>query len=231
MAKQTTKTTKSIVKQETVKNKKSKNVDIESLSKIYDRDYFENGIATKKSNYVDYSWNRLGSYFQKTAKHIVDKFSPKSVLDVGCAKGYLVKSLIELGVDAKGIDPSEYALSGAHEDVKSKLTSGVVQSIPFDDNTFDVVTCFDVMEHIPEADIDIALSEMIRVSKQWVVLRLVTKELPDDIDKNHATIHDKEWWIDKIQKVGGIVNQTENYVNNSVWWFNIHEFLIVVRKA
>lgn len=218
-------------KTETTKATKPEMADIEKLSQIYDRDYFENGIATKKSNYFDYSWARLGSYFQKTAKHIAEKFTPSNSLDVGCAKGYLVKALSELGIDAYGIDPSEYALAEGHPDVKGKLAIGIAQSIGLPDNEFDIVTCFDVLEHIPEKDVPKVLQEMLRVSKQWLVLRVVTKELPDDVDAKHATIHDKDWWNEKIKESGGIVEPTENFVNNAVWWFNVPEFLIVARKV
>jgi ubiquinone/menaquinone biosynthesis C-methylase UbiE len=225
------KTTTNAPKTATKKTAKPEIPDIEKLSQIYDKDYFENGIATKKSNYTDYSWARLGSYFQKTAKHILDKFAPSSVLDVGCAKGYLVKALNELKVNTYGIDPSEYALTEAHPDIIERLAHGIAQSLSIDDNAFDIVTCFDVLEHIPEKDIPQVLQELFRVSKQWVVLRVVTKQLPDDVDANHATIHDKDWWIEKIKESGGIVEPTENYVNASVWWFNVPEFLIVARKA
>jgi ubiquinone/menaquinone biosynthesis C-methylase UbiE len=235
MAKKAETTAKKVTSKEsktdTVKATKKEMPDIEKLSQIYDRDYFENGVATKKSNYTDYSWARLGSYFQKTAKHIVDKFAPSSALDVGCAKGFLVKALEQLGVDAHGIDPSEYALAEAHADIKNRLTEAMAQSIPFNDNSYDLVTCFDVLEHIPEVDIPKVLQETLRVSKQWVILRVVTKELPDDVDTSHATIHDKNWWEEKIKEVGGIVEATENYVNPTVWWFNVPEFLIVARKA
>jgi 2-polyprenyl-3-methyl-5-hydroxy-6-metoxy-1,4-benzoquinol methylase len=225
------KTTTKAPKVEAAKVEKPKLTDIEKLSQIYDKDYFENGVATKKSNYTDYSWARLGSYFQKTAKHIVDKFAPSSSLDVGCAKGFLVKALAELGVDARGIDPSEYAFEEIPSDIKGRTAIGIAQEIYLEDNVFDVVTCFDVLEHIPEKDVPQVLSELLRVSKQWVILRVVTKELPDDVDANHATIHDKDWWIEKIKEAGGIVEPTENYVNASVWWFNVPEFLIVARKA
>jgi 2-polyprenyl-3-methyl-5-hydroxy-6-metoxy-1,4-benzoquinol methylase len=224
------KTTKKVPKTETAKTTKPELTDIEKLSQIYDRDYFENGVATKKSNYIDYSWARLGSYFQQTAKHIVDKFAPSSSLDVGCAKGFLVKALADLGIDAYGIDPSEYALSEVDSDYCDKVRIGIAQSLPFPDNNFDVVTCFDVLEHIPENEIPKVLSELFRVSKQWVILRVVTKELPDDVDASHATIHDKDWWVEKIKEAGGIVEPTENYVNPTVWWFNVPEFLIVARK-
>lgn len=227
----TKKTTTKASKTETTKAAKPILTDIEKLSKIYDRDYFENGIATKKSNYFDYSWARLGSYFQKTAKHIVNKFSPSSVLDVGCAKGFLVKALVELGVDAYGVDPSEYAFNEVPADIKGRTVIGAAQQLHDEDNSFDLVTCFDVLEHIPEKDVPQVLSEMLRVSKQWLIIRVATKELPNDVDANHATIHDKDWWCEKIKEAGGIVEPTENYVNNSVWWFNVPEFLIVVKKA
>jgi 2-polyprenyl-3-methyl-5-hydroxy-6-metoxy-1,4-benzoquinol methylase len=225
------KTASKAPKTETVKATKPKLTDIEKLSQIYDKDYFENGVASNKSNYIDYSWARLGSYFQKTAKHIVDKFAPSSSLDVGCAKGFLVRALSDLGVDAHGIDPSEYAFDEVPADIKGRTVIGIAQEIYLEDSTFDVVTCFDVLEHIPEDDIPQVLSELFRVSKQWVILRVVTKELPDDVDASHATIHDKDWWIEKIKEAGGIVEPTENYVNPTVWWFNVPEFLIVARKA
>jgi ubiquinone/menaquinone biosynthesis C-methylase UbiE len=225
------KTTAKAPKAETAKAKKPEISDIEKLSQIYDKDYFENGIATKKSNYVDYTWERLGSYFQKTAKHIVDKFAPSSSLDVGCAKGFLVKALEDLGIEAHGIDPSDYAFDEVPAEIIGRTVKGIAQDLPFKDNSYDVVTCFDVMEHIPENDVPQVLSELLRVSKQWVILRVVTKELPDDVDTNHATIHDKDWWIEKIKEAGGIVEPTENYVNVLVWWFNVPEFLIVARKA
>lgn len=215
--------------------KQAKKVDntttsIKKLSEIYNKDYFENGIATKKSDYTNYSWIRLGQYFNKTAKHITDKFNPKTALDVGCAKGFLVKALVDLGIDAYGIDPSEYAVAEAPPDVKDKLTLGVAQSLPYPDNKFDVVTCFDVLEHIPETDVPKVLSEMLRVTKDWLVLRLVTREIDDDVDASHKTLHGKDWWHERIEKAGGMVQPVDSYYNGGVWWFNVKEFLIVVRK-
>lgn len=158
-------------------------------------------------------------------------FTPVATLDVGCAKGYLVKSLCDLGIDASGIDPSEYAVSQVPPEISDKIQPGMAQSIPFDNDTFDVVTCFDVMEHIPVQQVPKVLKELLRVSKQWVVLRVVTREVEGDIDPSHETIRGKDWWAEKIEKAGGIVEPIDNYVNDSVWWFNVPEFLIVVRKS
>ena len=206
------------------------NPKVEKLSNIFDKDYFENGIATKKSNYKDYSWDRLGSYFQRTARHIVDLFKPERTLDVGCAKGFLVKALDELGVDAYGIDPSVYAVSNAHPDVGDKINLDSAQSIPYPDNTFDVVTCFDVMEHVPLKEVTKTLKELLRVSKEWVIIRVMTHEVEGDLDSSHETIRDREWWTERIEKAGGKVESNEPYFKDGVWWFNVPEFLMVVRK-
>jgi len=203
---------------------------IEKLSAVFDRDYFENGVQTRKSNYADYSWQRLGSYFQQTARHIVDLFKPERTLDVGCAKGFLVKALDELGVDAYGIDPSVYAVSNAHPDVGDKINLDSARSIPYPDNTFDVVTCLDVMDHVPLKEVTKTLKELLRVSKEWVIIRVVTHEVEGDLDSSHETIRDREWWTERIEKAGGKVESNEPYFKDGVWWFNVPEFLMVVRK-
>ena len=203
----------------------------EKQSGIFDQDYFENGIKTGKSNYQDYSWDRLGSYFQRAAGHIVKLFNPATALDVGCAKGFLVKALCGIGVDAYGIDPSDYAVSQAPVEIADKVQLDLAQSIAFPDSSFDVVTCFDVLEHIPAQQVPKALKEMLRVSKQWVVLRMVTHEVEGDKDSSHETIRDLEWWTAKVEKAGGVVESLDNYVDKSVWWFNVPEFLMVIRKA
>jgi len=65
---------------------------------LFDYDYFENGIQTRKSNYQDYSWNRLGTYFAATAKHISEIFKPKKTLDIGTAKGFWFTPFISLAL-------------------------------------------------------------------------------------------------------------------------------------
>lgn len=227
----TSKTSEKPIKEKSINNLKVHNSEINKLSKIYDRDYFENGVESKKSNYKDYDWDRLKNYFRTTAKHIVDKFKPSTSLDVGCAKGYLVNSLVELGVDSRGIDPSKYALSNVHPNIKDKFLLGMAQSIPFPENHFDVVTCFDVLEHIPKKDISNVLKEMLRVSKQWLVIRVVTKELENDIDLHHEPIQSIDWWHKQIKSAGAEIVPIEDYIDQSVWWFNVPEFLIIAKKV
>ena len=197
---------------------------------IYDRDYYERGVDTGKSNYRDYSWNRLGTYFTATAKHITETFKPKKLLDAGTAKGFLVYALCQAGVDAYGIDISKYAVDNAMLEVKDRIRLGAIQKLDYPANSFDVVTAFDVLEHIKEEEIPQVCSELIRVSRKWVVVRVPTKEEPGDLDAYHETVKPKQWWEKQLVAAGGKVVPCEPYINSGVWWFNVPEYLIVIEK-
>jgi len=125
--------------------------DNDDLQRIYDEEYFRNRTRPKM-------WDRR-------AEFIVEKFNPKTALDVGCAHGELVKSLNNLDVEAYGIDGVEYALSKADPSIKKKLFKVNLNSdrFPFDDNTFDIVTSFYSVEHIH--NIDFFANELQRTLK------------------------------------------------------------------
>src|SRR5437870_13556529 len=56
--------------------------------------------------------------FGRVADEIINRFNPRKVLDVGCAKGFLVECLRDRGVEAYGFDISEYAISQVRRDVR-----------------------------------------------------------------------------------------------------------------
>ena len=80
--------------------------------------------------------------------------SPKRVLDVGCSSGYLARRLVERGATVVGIDTDEDAAAEARA-VCEQVLVGDVESmeLPFPEQSFDVVLCGDVIEHLrdPEA--------------------------------------------------------------------------------
>jgi SAM-dependent methyltransferase len=82
------------------------------------------------------------------------------ILDVGCGTGANLLMLSEYG-DAEGVDISEDALAFCRERGLEKVKLGAGEELPYDDGTFDLVTAFDVVEHM---DDDLAgLREMRRV--------------------------------------------------------------------
>jgi hypothetical protein len=110
----------------------------------YDADYFLRGVQTGKSLYEDYRWmpELTVPMAQAIVKHLgIDK--DDKVLDFGCARGYVVRALRELGYNAFGHDVSEWALANADQSVASYLSNGAV-----DTNTYDWIIAKDVLEHV-----------------------------------------------------------------------------------
>ncbi|MCA1815669.1 MAG: class I SAM-dependent methyltransferase [Acidobacteria bacterium] len=84
------------------------------------------------------------------------------ILDVGCGTGANLEMLARFG-DAHGVDVSEDALGFCRERGLSDVRRGAAESLPFEDESFDLVTALDVVEHL---DDDAAgLAEMRRVLK------------------------------------------------------------------
>ena len=77
----------------------------------YDEEYFENGIVTGLSGYMNYRWipelTLPMSHFLIKQLNIADS---QTVLDFGCAKGFMVRAMRLLGIDAYGVDVSQYAI-------------------------------------------------------------------------------------------------------------------------
>jgi ubiquinone/menaquinone biosynthesis C-methylase UbiE len=91
---------------------------------------------------------------------------PLDVLEVGCAQGRGLVALAELGHRPYGIDPYEPALEVAREladaqGVSFEVAPGRAEEIPFEDDRFDLVLAFSVMEHVD--DLQASLAEIERV--------------------------------------------------------------------
>jgi SAM-dependent methyltransferase len=132
---------------------------------FYDERYFEGG---DKSNYGGYS--EASSPFAlhaDTIERLLAHYSLHGpVLDVGCAKGYLVWELRRRGVDAWGVDWSEYAVARADDDVRPYLSHASATSLPYPDQHFAAVVSFDVLEHLDRPTAELALKECARVSER-----------------------------------------------------------------
>lgn len=83
-------------------------------------------------------------------------------LDAGCGAGRTLDDLAHFGV-AHGIDLSPVSVEAARRRGHPAVRQASVESLPFDDGTFDVITCLDVIEHV--ADDAGALSELHRVAR------------------------------------------------------------------
>ena len=93
--------------------------------------------------------------------------SESSLLDVGCAKGFMLYDLYKLipGIALKGIDVSGYAISNAVEDMKPFIMVANALNLPFEDNSYDVVISINTIHNLEREDCAQALQEIERVSR------------------------------------------------------------------
>ncbi len=154
----------------------------------FNEEYFTAGTT----GYKDYKDFPINEY---KVERIL-RYNPSSVLDVGCAYGFIVKRLNDHGIPAWGVDISDYA-------VKNKAHPNVVEAdvldIPFKDKYFDFVYSSDLLEHIPEDKVDEAIGEMTRVGKRGL-FEITFEKTPLDIDQTHVTMRPYEWWRERIPK-------------------------------
>lgn len=114
-------------------------------------------------NYHPRFWQPVVPTFQK---HFNLKPGSK-VLDVGCAKGFMLYDFSQLipGIEVKGIDVSSYAIQNGVEPVKSQLQVADARKLPFADQSFDLVISINTIHNLELDDLIKALKEIQRVSK------------------------------------------------------------------
>lgn len=152
--------------------------------------------------YKTYRVEDLYPQFMMLATWVKNAFSPERILDVGCAKGFLVKILKDLGMEAYGVDVSEYAISGAPTDIRSNMHKVDLNKdiLPFEDEYFEFVTCLGTIEYL--SDYKHALREIKRVLTPGGLLYLTTIYTTDPRDKIRINVHDKDYWVREFQSEG-----------------------------
>jgi len=134
------------------------------ISKLFGVDYFD---GDRQHGYGGYSYH--SRFWSQVAVDILDMYGLKSsvkILDIGCAKGFLLYDLAEIMPDATlvGVDISEYALNNAKHHERVSFARADAHSLPFADNSFDLVLSINTVHNLPRALCIKAMSEMQRVS-------------------------------------------------------------------
>jgi ubiquinone/menaquinone biosynthesis C-methylase UbiE len=140
-----------------------KTADHIKISRLYDFDYFD---CSRDYGYGGYKYD---GRWKQVAKDIIDYWGLASgmrVLDIGCAKGFLVKDLMAEcpGLEVFGIDISKYAILNAEHEVLGRLHHGNAIELPFPDKSFDAVICINTLHNLNYEECVTALKEIERVT-------------------------------------------------------------------
>lgn len=134
-----------------------------SIAKKYGQQYFDGPRE------VGYGGYRYDGRWIPIAEDIVRHFGLKAgdrVLDVGCAKGFLVKDLMNVcpGLEVFGLDISEYALMHCEREVVGRLHLGSAEKLPFPDRSFSAVISINTLHNLTRPDVIRALREIERLA-------------------------------------------------------------------
>lgn len=173
----------------------------EQRAEAYGQEYFNGGGeygGYAREGYWDYPVHDV------TAQKILS-LKPESVLELGCARGYLLKRFEDAGIPVTGFEISEhcYQTRAVADILKWDFTR---TPWPFINKQFDLCISNAVMEHVPERYLPAIKAEIERVCKRSLH-GVSFKDDDDGFDKTHTTLHDEAWW--RTQLPGLVVNKED----------------------
>lgn len=144
-----------------------------------------------------------GLFFAFLIKLILN---PKTLLDVGCGEGKLVKWATKFGINARGVDISLAGFGKEEKRLRQRCFEGDILELPFKNKEFEVVSCLAVMEHVYEKETSRALKELSRVSQKYIFLQICVKDNPLEEkhyfkDVTHINVQNSSWWLRRFQSL------------------------------
>jgi cyclopropane fatty-acyl-phospholipid synthase-like methyltransferase len=128
---------------------------------------------------------------------------PLRIMDLGCAGGGFVKDCIDDGHEAIGLEGSDFSLIRKRAEwatiPNNLFTCDITKPFTVIPALFDVVTAWEVMEHIGEADLpQLCRNVFTHLDDEGVWIMSVSTQVGD----HHVTLHERGWWLDLLQKHG-----------------------------
>jgi SAM-dependent methyltransferase len=133
------------------------------VAREFGREYFD---GTREQGYGGY---RYDGRWLPIARDMAEHFKLRAgdrVLDVGCAKGFLMRDLMEVvpGLEVWGLEISQYAIDNCHADTRGRILRGSAQRLPFANDSFAAALCINVVHNLAgEACVE-AVKEIERVA-------------------------------------------------------------------
>jgi len=196
----------------------------EALTRLYAESYYhsDDPLARGYARYTAEAENWRAT-FRDRLRYLPPP--PARLLDVGAAVGYFVEQARAAGYDAQGVEPSTWASAFARDQLGQPVATGTLEERAFDAGSFDVVTLWEVLEHVP--DPRAFLAEIARVLAPGGTLALSTP----DAGSLAARLSGRRWlgwqkvpehlWffaLDRLLAEAGFEVRSRRYVSLTVTW-------------
>lgn len=170
-------------------------------------EYFD---GSRNQGYGGYSYDGRWVKVAQNLKKIYKLKDGSKILDIGCAKGYLLFDLQTLNPKFQvfGLDISEYAINNSVNSVKSSIIKGNCKELPFKDNYFDLVISINTVHNLEYQDCKEAIKEITRVSKDKSFIQVDAYRNDDELELfkdwmlTAKTYLKPEEWIKLFHDVG-----------------------------
>lgn len=201
---------------------------LSELKSRYDEIYYERGVESGVSGYSNYRW--MPELTIPMAMTVIDTLGIRrnqSVLDFGCAKGFVVRALRMLRRDAWGVDISPYAIEQADPSVMQHVH--LVEDLRrwSGPARFDFALAKDVLEHVPYEVMDETIGSIAeRAGTLMVVVPLgdgqrYTIEAYER-DVTHIVREPAGWWADRLRAHFSTVSWTYKVEGIKDNWRMVH---------
>ena len=186
----------------------AKNEADRAIARQFGREFFD---GDRNQGYGGFKYmSRFWQPVVPTFKEYWQLTENSSLLDVGCAKGFMLHDLAELipGIAVKGIDISPYAIAHAMDDIKPHVQVANATQLPFADKSFDVVISINTVHNLERAECGRALQEIERVSRGKSFITVDAYRNAEEKERMYAwnltakTIMSVDEWIAFFKEIG-----------------------------
>jgi SAM-dependent methyltransferase len=166
---------------------------VEDLGQLYDEEYYRTGCGPVPYTRSEPQW---AAFFGAIADELMRALHPQRVLDAGCALGFLVEAFWDRGIEAWGLDISQYAISQVRRDLQPYCQVGSIADRI--EGRYDLITCIEVLEHMPEAQAIRAIENMTRATDT-----ILFSSTPYDInEQTHFNVRPIIAWLHLFREHG-----------------------------
>lgn len=146
------------------KRAREKTPEVITIAKQFGREFFD---GDRKYGYGGYKYDGRWKAVVKRMRDYYKLSDTAVILDIGCAKGFLLHDFKELmpNCTVGGIDVSAYAIENAMPSVKPFLNVGSADKLPYPDKSFDLVISINSIHNLPIGRLKTALREIQRVCR------------------------------------------------------------------
>ena len=207
---------------------------------VYDKKYF----SGKNTFFYKFGYRNSVDVWNSRLKLLLNYKKSGKLLDIGCALGYM---LIPFSKHFKvyGTDCSGYAIEASKKNVKKGIfkVHNIEEPLPFRKNSFDVVTCMDVLEHLKDGEA--LFDNVFNVLKHDGIIFLSTPNyntlrkflyyIPDKME-HHLSLYHVDNLVKKMEQHGFDVLDYFTGINflDKSFWFRSKiglETLVIARKV